>query len=179
MNILMLTNTYLPHVGGVARSVASFFEAFGRAGHRVLVVAPEFAGAPEEERDVIRVPAIQNFNGSDFSVRLPVPGLLTQRLERFRPDVTRRPDRPEVDRPDVDRLRDLRERVRPELIERVRIRGLRRRWRRLRMMPSACVIASYTVPDGSCVAVTLAPGMTCPCASLTRPCMAAVVTPCA
>jgi 1,2-diacylglycerol 3-alpha-glucosyltransferase len=87
MNILMMTNTYLPHVGGVARSVATFSEAYRRAGHRVLVVAPTFPGSPAGEWDVLRVPAIQNFNGSDFSVRIPVPGLLGDKLDSFRPDL--------------------------------------------------------------------------------------------
>jgi len=87
MNILMVTNTFIPHVGGVANSVASFAAEYRRQGHRVLVVAPEFPDAPGRERDVIRVPAIQKFNGSDFSLRLPVPGFLFPALDRFRPDV--------------------------------------------------------------------------------------------
>jgi hypothetical protein len=56
-------------------------------GHRVVVVAPQFEGAPESERDVIRIPAIQHFNGSDFSLVLPVPGYLAARLEEFKPDI--------------------------------------------------------------------------------------------
>ena len=68
MNIVMMTNTYLPHVGGVARSVAAFSAEYRRHGHRVLVVAPEFPDTPANESDVIRIPAIQNFNASDFSV---------------------------------------------------------------------------------------------------------------
>ena len=44
MNILLMTNTYLPHVGGVARSVACFEQEFRRLGHNVLVIAPEFEG---------------------------------------------------------------------------------------------------------------------------------------
>lgn len=87
MNILMLTNTYLPHVGGVARSVETFTRGYRERGHRTIVVAPEFEGMPEREDDVIRIPALQNFNGSDFSVRLPVPGLLTLALESCPPDV--------------------------------------------------------------------------------------------
>jgi hypothetical protein len=71
MNIVMMSNTFLPHTGGVARSVAWFTEAFRERGHRVLLVAPTFDDLPEEEQDVVRVPAVQNFNGSDFSVRLP------------------------------------------------------------------------------------------------------------
>jgi 1,2-diacylglycerol 3-alpha-glucosyltransferase len=94
MRIVMMTNTYLPMVGGVSRSVASFTAAFRAAGHRVLVVAPAFDGAPATfggtaagEEDVARVPAIQHFNGSDFSVRLPVSAILAPILESFRPEV--------------------------------------------------------------------------------------------
>lgn len=87
MNIVMLTNTYLPHVGGVARSVAAFSAEYRRRGHQVLVVAPEFDNQPADELDVVRVPAIQNFNGSDFSAVLPVSGLLTETLDSFRPDI--------------------------------------------------------------------------------------------
>jgi glycosyltransferase involved in cell wall biosynthesis len=87
MNILMLTNTFTPHVGGVARSVETFTAGYRALGQRVLVLAPRFEGMPESERDVIRVPAIQHFNGSDFSVPFPVPGLLAGAVERFRPDI--------------------------------------------------------------------------------------------
>lgn len=87
MNIVMLTNTFIPHVGGVARSVEAFMAEYRRRGHRVLVVAPEFPGMPQDELDVVRIPAIQNFNGSDFSVVLPVSGLLTEALDAFAPDI--------------------------------------------------------------------------------------------
>jgi glycosyltransferase involved in cell wall biosynthesis len=87
MNILMVTNTFAPHVGGVARSVTAFTEEYRRRGHRVLVIAPEFENQPENETDVIRFPAIQNFNGSDFSVVLPVPRFLRSEIEGFGPDV--------------------------------------------------------------------------------------------
>lgn len=87
MNILVMTNTFTPHVGGVARSVEAFTAEFRRRGHRVLVVAPEFENMPQDAVDVIRIPAIQRFNGSDFSVVLPVPGFLRSAIERFRPDI--------------------------------------------------------------------------------------------
>jgi len=87
MNILMMTNTYLPHVGGVARSVGAFTNEYRRRGHRVIVVAPEYKDLPEQDFDTIRIPAIQNFNGSDFSVVLPVPGFLQTKLKDFKPDV--------------------------------------------------------------------------------------------
>src|SRR3972149_4534000 len=87
MNILMMTNTFTPHTGGVARSVESFTAEYRRLGPRGLVVAPVFEGMPSEEEDVLRVPAIQKFNGSDFSVRLPIPSFLFPELDRFRPDI--------------------------------------------------------------------------------------------
>jgi len=87
MNIVMLTNTYTPHVGGVARSVEAFTAEYRRRGDRVLVVAPEFENQPQDELDVLRIPAIQNFNGSDFSLVLPVSGLLTQALDAFQPEI--------------------------------------------------------------------------------------------
>lgn len=87
MNILILTNTFSPHVGGVARSVASFAEEYRKRGHKVLVVAPEFPGTPRQEEDVVRVPAIQNFNASDFSVVLPIHPALSESVDAFRPDI--------------------------------------------------------------------------------------------
>ena len=87
MNIWMMTNTFTPFVGGVASSVAAFTEECRKAGHRVVVVAPVFEGMPPWEKDVIRVPAIQDFNGSDFSLALPAPGLLSPLLEECRPDI--------------------------------------------------------------------------------------------
>lgn len=90
MNICMFTNTYIPHVGGVARSVQAFSTDLERLGHRVLIVAPEFPEADEVDDvgpETIRVPAIQNFNGSDFSVRIAVPFLIKKAVDSFEPDI--------------------------------------------------------------------------------------------
>lgn len=88
MRITMFTNTYKPHVGGVARSVEFFTEDLRAAGHRVLVVAPEFSQAEEAaSEDLLRVPAIQHFNGSDFSLGLPAPFLVDHRMDDFNPDI--------------------------------------------------------------------------------------------
>ncbi len=87
MNIIMLTNTYAPHVGGVANSVMRFTEEFRGNGHRVLVVAPETGTATQSERDVVRVPAVQNFNGSDFAVPVPITVRVAAALKEFTPQV--------------------------------------------------------------------------------------------
>ncbi len=86
MNILMMTNTYKPLLGGLEKSVESFAKEFRSKGHRVVIVTPECEGM-EMEKDVIRVPALQNFNGSNFSIQLPIPSVLEQALESFQPDI--------------------------------------------------------------------------------------------
>jgi glycosyltransferase involved in cell wall biosynthesis len=84
----MFTNTYKPHVGGVARSVAFFAEDLRAREHQVMVTAPEFPDTDDAgETDVLRVPAIQEFNGSDFSVSLPAPLLVEKQMEAFTPDI--------------------------------------------------------------------------------------------
>jgi glycosyltransferase involved in cell wall biosynthesis len=87
MNILMMTNTYLPHVGGVARSIAAFSQQYRRLGHKVVIIAPTFEGMELSEEDVVRIPAIQHFNGSDFSVVLPFSGSLNKMIAEFKPDI--------------------------------------------------------------------------------------------
>ena len=77
----MITNTYTPHVGGVARSVSAFSECFRDRGHRVLVIAPEFEPKAEEESDVIRIPSIKNFNHCDHII---VPSQSIQSILRKR-----------------------------------------------------------------------------------------------
>ena len=90
MKICMMTNTYLPHVGGVARSVSTFAEEYRKRGHKLLVVAPEFEGPalPRRQAQIVeRVAAMQKFNGSDFSVRWPLAAGLSDRLENFQADI--------------------------------------------------------------------------------------------
>ncbi len=87
MNILMVTNTFAPNVSGVARSVTMFTEAYRRRGHRVMVVAPEFDGAPEDEVDIVRVGALRNFAGTDYSVVIVPPLYLAHAVDAFGPDI--------------------------------------------------------------------------------------------
>ncbi|WP_284274207.1 glycosyltransferase [Mesorhizobium huakuii] len=87
MKILMLTNTFTPYIGGVANSVTWLAESLRAVGHRVLIIAPEFDGAPEDETGVLRIPALQRFGGSDFSVPIPLSRPLDEALDVFQPDI--------------------------------------------------------------------------------------------
>ena len=87
MKIVMFTNTYLPFVGGVPKSVQSFVEGQKKRGHSCLVISPKFPNAEESEPGVVRVNAIQKFNGSDFSVSIPDPQKISSALDAFEPDI--------------------------------------------------------------------------------------------
>jgi len=87
MKILMMTNTYTPVIGGVEESIRAFTEQFKKEGHDVLIVAPEFKNVPKREEGIIRIPALQEFNHTDFSVNLPIPGLLAKIMKEFKPDI--------------------------------------------------------------------------------------------
>jgi len=91
MKIMMVTNTFTPHVGGVARSVQRFTDEYRKLGHQVCVVAPGAVGKRyPEDINTIRIPAADDVGGSSFY--LPV---LTKNMEKniafasafFYPDV--------------------------------------------------------------------------------------------
>lgn len=87
MRILMLTNTYPPVLSGVARSIVAFEQEYRGLGHEVLVVAPEADGEINDGNRVVRVPAIQHVNGSEFPVPIPSPGLVASTVDDFQPDI--------------------------------------------------------------------------------------------
>lgn len=87
MKVVFVTNTFLPHIGGVARSIVAFTNQLISQGVDVLTVAPTFDGMPANETNVVRVPAVQNFNGSDFSVAYPLTGVVRSAIDEFQPDV--------------------------------------------------------------------------------------------
>ncbi len=87
MNVLMMSNVFTPFVGGVVRSVETLTSELRNRGHRVIIVTPDFENTPTTETDIVRVPAVHHFNGSGFSVQLPLPGLLHATLKNFTPDI--------------------------------------------------------------------------------------------
>lgn len=87
MRIAIFTNTFVPHTGGVARSTWTLRSGLIERGHDCLVVAPEFDGTVKDEEGTLRVPAIRNFRGSGYSLRLPMAASVGQAIRDFRPDV--------------------------------------------------------------------------------------------
>ncbi|MDH3263265.1 MAG: glycosyltransferase [Paracoccaceae bacterium] len=87
MNILMFTNTFAPHVGGVARSVALLAEALRARGHAVLVVAPAFPGHADDTPGVLRFPALREVAGTEFSLPIPLSRIIRDEIDAFAPDI--------------------------------------------------------------------------------------------
>lgn len=87
MKILMMTNTYTPIVGGVEKSIESLTDRFRQKGHSVLIAAPAFEGMPDDEEGIVRISAIRKFNGSDFSIQLPISIELSKALNDFQPEI--------------------------------------------------------------------------------------------
>jgi glycosyltransferase involved in cell wall biosynthesis len=87
VKILMMTNTYRPIVGGLERSVEIFTREYRKRGHQALIVTAQFAETPEQEQEVIRVPAIRNVNKTDYSLPMPLSGTISDALKRFAPQV--------------------------------------------------------------------------------------------
>lgn len=61
MNILMISDVYFPRVNGVSTSIKTFTDSLRKAGHRVILVVPEYGEAKhvsfDKLGDVYRVPA--------------------------------------------------------------------------------------------------------------------------
>ncbi|MBD3246163.1 MAG: glycosyltransferase [Candidatus Omnitrophica bacterium] len=87
MKILMVTNTYAPVVGGLEKSVETFAHEYRKRGHETKIVAPHYRGAERSDSRVIRVPAIQNFYGTGYSLELPITGALAEALKNFEPEI--------------------------------------------------------------------------------------------
>ncbi|MFP4473421.1 MAG: glycosyltransferase [Candidatus Omnitrophota bacterium] len=87
MNILMMSNTYIPLVGGVERSISTFSEAMRSDGHNVLIVTPELRGQDPNESGVLRLPSIHRVKDTDFSLNLPLTAEFSNEIREFKPDI--------------------------------------------------------------------------------------------
>ncbi|MGH8932649.1 MAG: glycosyltransferase family 4 protein [Egibacteraceae bacterium] len=86
MRIALVTESFLPHLNGVANSVARVLEHLERRGHDALLIAPKSGPADYASAEVVRVPAVPLPWHRPFPLGLPCP-LVERTLRRFRPDV--------------------------------------------------------------------------------------------
>lgn len=86
MNIAMFTNTYVPHVAGVARSVDAFTKSYRRQGHKVLVITPRIQKHTYPAY-VLPLPALPMRKVKQVAMPLPIPGIVAAAVQKFSPDI--------------------------------------------------------------------------------------------
>ncbi|MEO7838776.1 MAG: glycosyltransferase family 4 protein [Anaerolineales bacterium] len=86
MHIANFTNTYLPVISGVVRSVRSFREELTRRGHNVFIFAPE-ADYIDEEPFIFRYPSLSLPLGVDIPTAIPISPFVDRVLPAIKLDV--------------------------------------------------------------------------------------------
>jgi glycosyltransferase involved in cell wall biosynthesis len=87
LRIGLFTNNYFPMLGGVPTAVETIRRSLETLGHQVVVVAPRMAGAVDEGRTVVRVPAVPAPTYPDFALPLPLDSMMTRKLLALELDV--------------------------------------------------------------------------------------------
>jgi len=82
----MWSDSFYPYVSGVTRSLADTREHLKALGHEVLVFAPGYPGAPQEE-DVFRFPSVPAPTNPEFYITLPFSPGLGRFLLNHQPDL--------------------------------------------------------------------------------------------
>lgn len=90
MKIALVTETYPPEVNGVAMTNQRLVRGMIELGHRVLLVKPQRADAPDLETDALsflEVFGIPLPNYAGLKIGMPAPGQLEQKFDTFGPDI--------------------------------------------------------------------------------------------
>lgn len=90
MRILIVTNNYTPYSGGVVSSLNAVIPALQRAGHEVVLVAPQFLATHADDPTwVRRVPSLVRFTWHNNRMALPwrMKQNVSKIMQAFKPDV--------------------------------------------------------------------------------------------
>lgn len=88
LRVAMLTNNYLPFIGGVPISIERLRLGLKALGHQVLVVAPRYRGQGPESGEVIRVGSLLAFGGQrEFRLANIFNPKIWRQVGRFKPDI--------------------------------------------------------------------------------------------
>jgi 1,2-diacylglycerol 3-alpha-glucosyltransferase len=80
MRIGIFTDSYVPRVSGVVRSVETFTHALRRRGHRVYVFAPAYPGHEDQDGDLFRFPSLRLPRYPDFPLAIPYSRRILDRV---------------------------------------------------------------------------------------------------
>ncbi|MDR7418010.1 MAG: glycosyltransferase [Armatimonadota bacterium] len=68
----MFSDSYLPRISGVVRSIEAFVTELRRQGHHASVFAPAYPGYVDRDPDVVRFPSVRAPGVPDFPLAVPV-----------------------------------------------------------------------------------------------------------
>lgn len=57
LNILFISDVYFPRINGVSTSIKTFRDRFIQAGHRVVLIVPDYGDNGDDDSDIIRIPS--------------------------------------------------------------------------------------------------------------------------
>ena len=88
LRVAMLTNNYLPFIGGVPISIERLRLGLQDLGNTVLLIAPRYRDQPEVEPDTLRLPSLLAFGKpGDFRLANIFLPRVRRQLQAFRPDI--------------------------------------------------------------------------------------------
>ncbi len=87
MHIANFTNTYLPVISGVVRSVRSFRDELTRKGHNVFIFAQEHADYVDVDPFIFRYPSLNLPTGVDIPAAIPISPFIDRLLPAVKLDV--------------------------------------------------------------------------------------------
>lgn len=88
LRVAMVTNNFLPFIGGVPISIDRLRRGLERLGHRVRIIAPSYAGQDDGGMDVVRIPSLCNLpRHSAFRLAHPLSRRMRKGLRSFAPEL--------------------------------------------------------------------------------------------
>ncbi|MFP4252078.1 MAG: glycosyltransferase [Guyparkeria sp.] len=88
LSIAMVTNNYLPFIGGVPISIDRLRRGLEQLSHHVRIIAPSYANQDDRDSDVIRVPSLLSMGRhGEFRLANPLSPRIRRGLKTFAPDL--------------------------------------------------------------------------------------------
>ncbi|MFW5801462.1 MAG: glycosyltransferase, partial [Spirochaeta sp.] len=88
LRVSMVTNNYLPFIGGVPISIARLRQGLEQLEHRVQIIAPAYPGVKQSREGIVRIPSFASIgeNGQFRLANIFSRGI-TRALKEFQPDL--------------------------------------------------------------------------------------------
>ncbi|MGM0379663.1 MAG: glycosyltransferase [Bacillota bacterium] len=80
LNILMITNNYLPFIGGVPISINRLKRGLEKQDHIVKVIAPKYPDLKSNEKDVIRINLLKYYKSKEFE--FPISNIFSKKIKK-------------------------------------------------------------------------------------------------